>query len=320
MVGGSRKDEAVVINSTNVFAALGSLRKKKKGSDKEVSKSKGSASKGLGKKQLSDVKPDPQVFWAPAPLNAKSWADVDDEDDDDYYETTAPPQAVWDAGDDSKAKGSENLVEESESEEEGLDEVDDEGDHEHEQDPEPEAEPEPVTPVAKKPAEVVVPKESERQLSKKELKKKELEELDAMLAEFALKTEGQGDSQGKKIENLNGEVDKKENVPAGESRSAKKKKKKDKSTKDAKEQQEKPNGNEVGNAADEAVSSEKAEEAPTGDVKEKLKKVASAKKKKSGKEMDAAAKAAANEAAARNARLAAAKKKEKSHYNQQPLR
>ena len=35
------------------------------------------------------------MFWAPAPLNAKSWADVDDEDDDDYYATTAPIQPVW---------------------------------------------------------------------------------------------------------------------------------------------------------------------------------------------------------------------------------
>jgi hypothetical protein len=38
-----------------------------------------------------------QVFWAPAPLNATSWADVDD--DDDYYATTAPPQNVWTASD-----------------------------------------------------------------------------------------------------------------------------------------------------------------------------------------------------------------------------
>ncbi|KAG9140817.1 hypothetical protein Leryth_022547 [Lithospermum erythrorhizon] len=318
--GGSRKDEALVINSTNVFAALGSLRKKKKGSDKDGVKGKASASKN-SVKQSFDEKPDPQVFWAPAPLNAKSWGDVDDEDDDDYFATPAPPRPAWDDdADDGKAKGSVTPVEESESEEEGLDEVDDEEEHEHEQDPEPEGEPELVIPVAKKPAEVVAPKESERQLSKKELKKKELEELDAMLAEFGLKPEGQGDSQEKKAENLNGEVDKKENVASGESKNAKKKKKKDKTAKDAKEQQEKPNGNEVGNGADETLLSVKADEAPAVDMKEKLKKVAAAKKKKSSKEMDAAAKAAANEAAARNARLAAAKKKEKNHYNQQPVR
>ena len=35
------------------------------------------------------------MYWAPAPLTVKTWADVDDEDDDDYYATTAPPQAMW---------------------------------------------------------------------------------------------------------------------------------------------------------------------------------------------------------------------------------
>jgi len=81
--GGSRRDEAPVISSTNVFAALGSLKKKKKKSDKEQGPSKAQ---------------DPQkkdVFWAPAPLTSKSWADVDDEDDDDYYATTAPLESVW---------------------------------------------------------------------------------------------------------------------------------------------------------------------------------------------------------------------------------
>lgn len=98
--GGSRKDESLVINSTNVFAALGSLRKKKK-SDKEQGSSK---SKGSSKK--SEKEPEPQVFWAPAPLTVKSWADVDDEDDDDYYATTAPPQSVWGSSDPPKTKGS----------------------------------------------------------------------------------------------------------------------------------------------------------------------------------------------------------------------
>jgi len=80
--GASRRDEAPVISSTNVFAALGSLKKKKKKADKEQGSSKAQ---------------DPQkdVFWAPAPLTSKSWADVDDEDDDDYYATTAPPESVW---------------------------------------------------------------------------------------------------------------------------------------------------------------------------------------------------------------------------------
>lgn len=90
MVGGTRRDEALVINSTNVFAALGTLRKKKKGADKE----QGSSSKDKAKKaeKNADKK---EVFWAPAPLTAKSWADVDDEDDDDYYATTAPLSSAW---------------------------------------------------------------------------------------------------------------------------------------------------------------------------------------------------------------------------------
>nr|GFD02684.1 hypothetical protein [Tanacetum cinerariifolium] len=82
--GGVRKDDGVSFNSTNVFAALGSLKKKK-------SKSEGVSKKGK-KKEVKVEKE--QVFWAPAPLNVKSWADVDDEDDDDYYATTAPPP-VW---------------------------------------------------------------------------------------------------------------------------------------------------------------------------------------------------------------------------------
>ncbi|KAD1176683.1 hypothetical protein E3N88_43196 [Mikania micrantha] len=116
--GGNRKDDAIAINSTNVFAALGSLKKKKK--DKETQAEK------------------EQVFWAPAPLTVKSWADVDDEDDDDYYATTAPPP-VWGAGagmQQEKIKGNETPVEESESEieEEGLDEIDDDNDEENDHD------------------------------------------------------------------------------------------------------------------------------------------------------------------------------------------
>lgn len=90
--GGNRKDEQLVISNNNVFAALGTLRKKKK-SDKGKS-TEGSSSKNV-KKQAD--KESEAVFWAPAPLTVKSWADVDDEDDDDYYATTAPPQAVWGA-------------------------------------------------------------------------------------------------------------------------------------------------------------------------------------------------------------------------------
>lgn len=84
--GGTRRDDTVVLNSTNVFAALGSLKKKKK-SDKN-------------KEENSSKSKSKEVFWAPTPLTAKSWADVDDDDDDDYYATAAPPP-VW-APDESK--------------------------------------------------------------------------------------------------------------------------------------------------------------------------------------------------------------------------
>ena len=79
--GSARRDEgSMAIKNTNVFAALDSLKRKKK-SDKAAK---------------SAAAPEPQqVQWAPAPLNSKSWADVGDEDDDDFYATTAPPQPVW---------------------------------------------------------------------------------------------------------------------------------------------------------------------------------------------------------------------------------
>ncbi|XP_022865915.1 uncharacterized protein LOC111385732 [Olea europaea var. sylvestris] len=95
MVGGNRREEgSFTVSNTNVFAALESRRKKKK-SDKEkiVGKASKSASKAGKSKEPEEEKP--PVFWAPAPLTAKSWADVDDEDDDDYYATTAPPQSLW---------------------------------------------------------------------------------------------------------------------------------------------------------------------------------------------------------------------------------
>ncbi|KAL6221838.1 hypothetical protein ACLB2K_005230 [Fragaria x ananassa] len=312
--GGSRKDESVVLNSTNVFAALGSLKKKKK--------SKSGKSGGGGQ-----AEPEKEVYWAPAPLTVKSWADVDDEDDDDYFATTAPPELGWAGGESKEEKESEMEAEHvevsdmlSDSEEEGVGDVDDDADEDHENELEVPVE----TETGKKLAEASpAPKDTERQLSKKELKKKGLEELDAVLAELGLgknETSGQDESrdvaQEKKVENLNGNLDKKET--SGESKSAKKKKKKDKSSKESRESQDQPDIS--GNAAAEGTTeTEKVEDTSTGDVKERLKKVASMKKKKSSKEMDAAARAAASEAAARNARLASAKKKEKNHYNQQPV-
>lgn len=87
--GGNRRDEgSITIQSTNLFAAL-DTRKKKKKTDK-AGNSKGSSS------SKPQNEPEPQVFWAPTPLKVKSWADLDDDDeDDDYYATTAPPSSGW---------------------------------------------------------------------------------------------------------------------------------------------------------------------------------------------------------------------------------
>ncbi|KAF8389014.1 hypothetical protein HHK36_025699 [Tetracentron sinense] len=314
--GGNRRDDGHSgINSTNVFAALG--RKKKSEKDHGSSKSKGSS-----KNQAKE--PEPQVFWAPAPLNTKSWADVDD-DDDDYYATTAPPPSVWSASEPQQTKESLTPLEESESEEDGLDEGDDDVEEESEHEPEI---PEQIEPIVKKPLQASLPpKDTERQLSKKELKKKELAELDAVLAELGYATQetsGQDQSHGvapeKKAEDLNGDVEKEENAP-GESKNAKKKKKKDKSSKEVKEPLDHLNDPDFNNGPDEAAGTEQAEEdASAIDVKERLKKLASMKKKKSNKEMDGAARVAAVEVAVRSKKLAAAKKKVKNHYNQQPVR
>lgn len=84
---------------------------------------------------------------------------------------------------------------ESESEEEGIEDIEDDNEEEHEQEPEVPLEKELIT---KKPSVAILPpKDAERQLSKKELKKKGLEELDAVLAELGLiDTRGQDEPQG----------------------------------------------------------------------------------------------------------------------------
>lgn len=307
-----------MIQSTNVFAALETLRKKKK--SEKSSKSKGLSSKSQGKEA---EEPTP-VFWNPTPLTVKSWADVDDEDDDDYYATTAPIQPVWGT---AESESKEAPVEESESEEDILDEGDEEVEEEHDQESEVQVPPEPE--VMKAPEVSSAPKEAEKQLSKKELKKKDLAEFEAMLADFrvdpqtdnaqdelrdATKVKKDGDAGGV------GDDEKKESLPL-ESKSAKKKKKKDKSSREVREPEDQPNSSNVTNGLGENAGAENAEEdASAMDVKERLKKMASVKKKKSNKELDGASKAAAIEAAARSAKLAAAKKKEKNHYNQQPVR
>ncbi|KAL2525505.1 Uncharacterized protein Adt_10559 [Abeliophyllum distichum] len=399
--GGNRRDEgSFKMTNDNVFAALDNLRKKKKSDkDKGSGKSSKSALKtGAGKSKEPEEKP--HVFWAPAPLTVKSWADVDDEDDDDYYATTAPPQSVWGGsglnqteetmqkpdpveifhGNSSlnwalprfhsihlrlartqKEKAFPILEDEarmarvflsledkagsygyfrevnkrssvslgkewevgmeSESDDDLLDEADDVEDedeeHEHEQKVQDKPDAIPIKPPEASPA----PKEAERQLSKKERKKKEMAELEAILANFGVTPkekpldESSEVSEEKKDGQLNSETEKKVSVPA-ESKSAKKKKKKDKASKEVKEPQE-----QLGSSQEESAGTEQAEDdASAVDMKERLKKMASAKKKKSSKELDAAARAASVEASARSAKLAAAKKKEKNHYNQQPTR
>ncbi|CAL5321412.1 unnamed protein product [Camellia sinensis] len=312
--GGNRRNEgSLVIKNTNVFAALETLRKKKK-SDKDRGSSK---SKGSSESKAKDA--ESQVFWAPTPLPVKSWADVDDEDDDDYYATTAPPQTVW-----GETKEKQAPVEESESEEDILDEGDEEVEEEHDQVQEEPKQPEHV--VKKAPEVSSAPKETEKPLSKKEKKKKELAELEALLADFGVTPKvdnAQDEPHEVTKETKNGEAngnEKKENGPI-ESKNAKKKKKKDKSSKEEKEPQDQANSSDIINGSKETARTEQAEDDMSAvDVKERLKKIASAKKKKSNKELDGAAKAAAMEATARSARLAAAKKKEKNHYNQQPVR
>ncbi|CAI9766730.1 unnamed protein product [Fraxinus pennsylvanica] len=70
--------------------------------EKNVGKTSKSASKAGKSKEPENEKP--QMFWAPAPLTAKSWADVDD---DDYYATIAPPQSPWGEGGEGSNKPEE---------------------------------------------------------------------------------------------------------------------------------------------------------------------------------------------------------------------
>jgi hypothetical protein len=89
--GGIRRagaTEEAKIGTGNVFAALETLKKKKK---------KPAADKAGAKGQEP---PKTELYWAPTPLTTKSWADVED---DDYFATTAPPpRPVW--GDAAAAK------------------------------------------------------------------------------------------------------------------------------------------------------------------------------------------------------------------------
>ncbi|PKU83343.1 GPALPP motifs-containing protein 1 [Dendrobium catenatum] len=323
MVGGGirRDDAAPGISSKNVFAALETLKKKKKSSVKD--RKVPSKSKGLLNTQEKEPEPS-QVFWIPTPLN-KSWADVDD-DDDDYYKT-APVLPGWGvAGQQQEKDVGVPAEEESESEDDGLDDGDDDIEDEGEQVPE--APPSAELIVNTHSLAPVAPKDSEKQLSKKEQKKKELEELDALLAEFAVsskddrgacQTESNVATREKNPDEQRKDGDNENIIATEESKTSKKKKgKKEKSSREVKDT---PELADDADGSDGVIIAEAVEETAAGvDMKERLKKVASMKRKKSGKEMDIASKIASTEAAARSAKLAAAKKKEKNHYNQQPVR
>ncbi|XLS79770.1 hypothetical protein HN51_063995 [Arachis hypogaea] len=264
--GGSRREEAPVINSSNVFAALGSLKKKKK--KPEILRRNRLHPRGEPPRPLPPPLPPPhnsrrkRRFSGPRRHSRRI---------DDYYAITAPPQSIWGAPVAAAAE-SEAHAEESYSEIEGLDDAEDE----HENDLEAPIEPETVVKKPREPS--LSTKETEEQLSKKELKKKELE---AVLAELGLQKEpgSQADSHGaeKKVEDRNGELEK-ENA-TGESKNAKKKK--DKSSKEQKESQDLPDSVADGKTTTETAGTGRAEDAPVTDVKERHKKVASVKKKKS---------------------------------------
>jgi hypothetical protein len=121
--GGGRRDAdaAVRIGTGNVFAALEALKRKKKKPPSSSSSSSSAASapgrKGKGSTRKAaapgeENAPPPEVFWAPAPLKSKSWADVEEDDDDDYFATTAPPRPVWGTAATAAAEGKPDGAEE----------------------------------------------------------------------------------------------------------------------------------------------------------------------------------------------------------------
>ncbi|MCE0482525.1 hypothetical protein HAX54_041354 [Datura stramonium] len=86
----------------------------------------------------------------------------------------------------------------------------------------------------------------------------------------------EGDQQGEDIEKTNGVTT--------EPKIAKKKKKKDKASKEVKESEDHPNNVNAAIGPEETERAGQVEDASTVDVKERLKRAASAKKKKSKKE------------------------------------
>jgi hypothetical protein len=106
--GGSRRAgaaEEAKIGTGNLFAALETLKKKKKKPATDKAGAKGSRAAKW------QEPPKPEVYWPPTPLTTKSWADVED-DDDDYFATTAPPpRPVWGDGGAAKDRAAPALEE-----------------------------------------------------------------------------------------------------------------------------------------------------------------------------------------------------------------
>lgn len=95
-----------------------------------------------------------------------------------------------------------NFQQDTESDEDILDEGDEDVEEEQDHEPEPVHTVKPDPEVKNHSQVPAAPKEAERQLSKKERKKKELEELEALLADFGVSQgqsnggQGQDESQG----------------------------------------------------------------------------------------------------------------------------
>ncbi|RYR30663.1 hypothetical protein Ahy_B01g055412 isoform B [Arachis hypogaea] len=226
--GGSRREEAPVINSSNVFAALGSLKKKKK---PEILRRNRLHPRGEPPRPLPPPLPPPHnsrrkrrfsgprrhsrrshgltlttrmtTTTTPSPLHLNPFGALllllqlnprpmlrgEPNWNGCYSVGVLIVLSVFCKLD---VLGNAVLKQESYSEIEGLDDAEDE----HENDLEAPVDPETVVKKPREPS--LSTKETEEQLSKKELKKKELEELEAVLAEQGLQKEpeSQADSHG----------------------------------------------------------------------------------------------------------------------------
>ncbi|GAQ87278.1 hypothetical protein KFL_003420170 [Klebsormidium nitens] len=329
MVGGKREEVPVAtITSSNIFAALEKKKKSKKPKD--------GATKKDGKKAKGDAAPSVDV-WQAAPIQVASWADC--EDDDDFGGLGPVPQWGNDTAtvaQEDKQAAEEESDEEIEALQHGEDDHDDErdgdegtaADADDDADEQGEGAGEAGAPREAATAVVAVPREPERQLSKKELKKKEMEDLEKVLAELGIQAKANGVApelrpvaEDKEDAAREEEEDDGARGEAGLPRTKSKKSKKKKDRSEVAEEGAEAtaaNGESKGDEPSDDV--EAADEGPLLDPKEALKRLKSQKSTKKSDSVAARAKAAIEEAAKRKAKLAKAKSKDKSHYNQQPVR